>query len=50
MNLKTIEFGSATKVGVLESYQLNWKEREVGKFKVGKSEVGKSQAKLERTD
>ena len=45
MNLERIEFGSATKVGVLENYQLNWKEREVGK-----SEVGKSQAQLERTE
>ena len=32
MNLERIEFGSATKVGVLESYQLNWKEREFGKY------------------
>ena len=32
MNLERIEFGSATKVVVLESYQLNWKEREFGKY------------------
>ena len=32
MNLERIEFVSATKVGVLESYQLNWMEQEVGKF------------------
>ena len=45
MNLERIEFGSATKVGVLENYQFNWKDLEVGK-----SEVGKDRAKLERAD